>query len=291
MPLFPSISELFVLFERLVLCESIVVFSRSPQLCSETVSALIDLAKPIPYAGICRPYMTMQSEFGGTTLGRGLPRQFLVGITNPFLLQRILALADELNITRPHVISLVPPDKTVRIKSQNSQKRKDFHSMDFPSGLDLQNTSKRYIKTDRQFAGTVEALIRGTIATSHASANEDVGSFVRRYFGQVTAQFLAPFNRYFASNTQAAPSLNTAYSTKERADGPQYASFSLTAFLASLGKHGSGVTFRGQTPLQRHRHRDAMYTAFCSSPNFYAWLEMKLGLEKEATAGLLSSGD
>ncbi|KAF1816159.1 hypothetical protein P152DRAFT_112460 [Eremomyces bilateralis CBS 781.70] len=291
LPHFPSISELFVLFERLILCESIIVFSRSPQLCSEMVSALVDLVKPIPYAAICRPYMTMQSEFSGTGASRGLPRQFLIGITNPFMLQRILGLAEELNITRPHVISLGPSDKSVRIKSQNSQKRKDHHTMDFPSGMDAQNTSKRYIKTDREFAGTVESLLRGTLSSSHSSANEDVGSFVRRYFGQLTAQFLAPFNRYFASTAQAASTTDTAFPSTTRPDAPQYASFSLTAFLASLGKHGTGVTFRGQAPLQRHRARDAMYTAFCSSPNFYAWLEMKLGLEKEATAGLLGSGE
>lgn len=50
----PCISDLYILFEKLVLCESIVVIAESPQLATEAVSCLVDLVRPIPYAGIVK---------------------------------------------------------------------------------------------------------------------------------------------------------------------------------------------------------------------------------------------
>ena len=60
-------------------------------------SALIDLIRPIPYAGVVRPYLPMQS----TSLSADVslldpstaPGHFILGITNPFLLQRIASSA------------------------------------------------------------------------------------------------------------------------------------------------------------------------------------------------------
>jgi hypothetical protein len=39
--------------------------------------------------------------------------------------------------------------------------------------------------------------------------------------------------------------------------------------------------------MQRHKARDGLYAAFCGSENFYSWLDMKISLENEASAGLL----
>jgi hypothetical protein len=90
---------------------------------------------------------------------------------------------------------------------------------------------------------------------------------------------MAPLNRFLATH------LSSAVFTP--GGNPQYANFSETDFLHSLSKYGSSVKFRGQGPLQRHKTRDTFYERFCRSPNFYSWLEMKMALEKEASAGML----
>jgi hypothetical protein len=54
-----------------------------------------------------------------------------------------------------------------------------------------------------------------------------------------------------------------------------------------VSKHGTSVKFRGSGPIQRHRARDGLYENFCKSSNFYSWLEMKISLENEASAGML----
>ena len=61
----PCITDLNVLYEKLLLCESIIVIAKSPQLCSEAVSSFVDLIRPVPYAGEIKPYMTMYVNLWG----------------------------------------------------------------------------------------------------------------------------------------------------------------------------------------------------------------------------------
>lgn len=48
----PCITDLYVLYERLLLCESTIVIAKSPQLASEAISSLVDLICPVPFNGI-----------------------------------------------------------------------------------------------------------------------------------------------------------------------------------------------------------------------------------------------
>ena len=80
----PCITDLYVIYEKLVLCESVIVVAKSPQLASEAVSSLVDLVRPVPYAGIIKPYMTMQANFQCIGIDGGTPRPFIVGITSMY---------------------------------------------------------------------------------------------------------------------------------------------------------------------------------------------------------------
>lgn len=271
---FSSLSELYTVFEKMLLCENVVVIAKSPQVCSDVVSALVDLIRPIPYAGEIKPYLTMQSEFCVAGFNGGTSRHFVVGITNPFLLKRILSAAESSGSTPPYVVYMHSSAAHVPIKPTSSQ-----HTcppgFDIPGGIEANNSVKKYLKPDRSFLQQLDNMQR-----SQRAGSDTVGPLVRRHFAELTAQFLAPIIRHLATGMSSAvssPGGNLAY-----------ANFSEPDFLASLSKYGTSIKLRGQGPLQRHRTRDAFYAEFCRSPNFYSHLEMKLSLEKEASVGLLN---
>lgn len=276
MPFMPCITDLYILYEKLLLCESIIVIAKSPQLCSEAVSSLVDLVRPVPYAGEIKPYMTMQSDFRSIGIDGGTPRPFILGITNPFLLKRILSATEDKDRSRPHILYLQNFEGPVPTKRHHSLHRKSSRNalLDLPGGgIDAHPPSKRFLKSESQVISQIETLLR-LDAQTHA-----LGPLIRRHFAELTAQFLAPLNRYLATSVSAnagSPGGNV-----------RYASFSVSEFLHNLSKHGTSVKFRGQGPIQRHRSRDGLYETFCHSPNFYSWLDMKISLEKEASAGLL----
>lgn len=132
--------------------------------------------------------------------------------------------------------------------------------------------SKRFLKSDHTVVSHIEALIKSGDQT------HELGPLIRRHFAELTAQFIAPINRYLTSTNVVSPGGNQ-----------RYASFSVVDFIRNVGKHGTSVKIRGQGPIQRHRARDAFYEAFCRSLNFHSWLEMKIALETEASAGLLGT--
>jgi hypothetical protein len=271
----PCISDLYILFEKLVLCESIVVVAKSPQLASEAVSCLVDLVRPIPYAGIVRPYMTMQSDFTCIGIDGGTPQPFVVGITNPFLLKRIVGALETNHRSRPHILYLQNYDGPVPAKRHHSLHHKSSRNalLDLPGGgVEAHTPTKRFVKSDHTIVSHIELLLKLEDNT------QELGPLIRRHFAELTAQFLAPLNRFLTATNVVTPGGNQ-----------HYASFSVSDFLDSLAKHGTSVKIRGQGPIQRHRARDALYENFCQSPNFYSWLDMKISLESEASAGLLGS--
>ncbi|KIW05486.1 uncharacterized protein PV09_03370 [Verruconis gallopava] len=267
-----SIGELYIAFERLFLCESIVVYARSPQLCSEGVSCLADLIAPVPYAGVRKPYLTMQSEF--FSQDKTVPQRFLIGITNPFLLKRLTSAAKEAG--QPlYILQLKDTPGPVQLKGSRSHRGKSRGSeLDIPGGLDPQEPVKRYLKSDHDFLNTVDLTLKHPDPTV-----APIGPFLRRHFADLTGQILQPLNRFLTTEMTSTP--------LSPGGNPRYANFSQKDFLHSLSKHGTLAKFRGQTPLQAHRLRDGFYEQFVRSPNFYSYLEMRVTLDSEARAGLL----
>jgi hypothetical protein len=275
MPFMPCITDLYILYEKLLLCESVIVIAKSPQLASEAVSSMLDLICPVPYAGVVKPYMTMQADFKSIGIDGGTPTSFIIGITNPFLLKRVVAAAEASHRMRPHILYLQNYDGPVPTRRHHSLHHKSSRNalLDLPGGgIEVHTPSKRFLKADANMVSQIEALLKLDSQT-HA-----IGPIVRRHFAELTATFLAPINRYLATSNVVTPGGNN-----------RYASFSIPDFLSSVSKHGTSVKFRGQGPIQRHRARDGMYEGFCNSPNFYSWLEMKVSLEKEASVGLLGA--
>jgi hypothetical protein len=218
----------------------------------------------------------MQSDFRSIGIDGGTPRPFILGITNPFLLKRVLSAAEDKDRSRPHILYLQNFEGPVPTKRHHSLHRKSSRNalLDLPGGgIDALPPSKRFLKSESAFISQIEGILKLDAQT------HELGPLIRRQFAELTAQFLAPINRYLATSISSnviTPGGNIGYS-----------SFSVSDFLHNLAKHGTSVKLRGQGPIQRHRARDGLYEAFCHSANFYSWLDMKMSLEKEASAGLL----
>jgi hypothetical protein len=141
--------------------------------------------------------------------------------------------------------------------------------------LDHQDPVKRYLKSDHDFLNTVDLTLKHPDPTV-----APIGPFLRRHFADLTGQILQPLNRFLTTGMSATP--------LSPGGNPRYRNFSEQDFLRSLGKYGTSVKYRGQTPLQAHRLRDNFYERFVRSPNFYSYLDMRVTLDTEARAGLLS---
>lgn len=277
MPFMPCLTDLSILYEKLLLCDSLIVIAKSPQLASEAVSSLLDLICPVPYAGVVKPYMTMQADFRSIGIDGGTPTSFIIGITNPFLLKRVVAASEASHRSRPHILYLQNYDGPVPTRRHHSLHHKSSRNtlLDLPGGgIEVHTPSRRFLKPDATLINQIEAILK----LDTQSQTTAIDPLVRRHFAELTATFLAPINRYLATSNVVTPGGNN-----------RYASFSIPDFLSSVSKYGTSVKFRGQGPIQRHRGRDAMYEGFCRSPNFYSWLEMKVSLEKEASVGLLGA--
>lgn len=287
LPYFYTIKELYHTFEQLFLGNSVIVLAKSPQLCSTVVTRLLDLIKPVPWGGLCRPYLIMQSEFfagsPGATESTALPRNFIVGITNPFLLKRIISAAVAQKYAAPHVVQLKeeldPISPPIRLRK--SLREKVSHSppqkIDIPGGLDPIEVGKKHLRADEDFLIQLFKLLQDP-----SSSQNMIENLVCRHFADLAATLLAPINRYLATHLAA-----TAPNSEHKTSMVEYANFNPDEFMKALHQSGTGVKWRGRA-LSAQKSRNAFFETFLAGPNFFAWMEVKSSLEAEARAGLLN---
>lgn len=78
----PNASDLFILYEYMLLAKPIVVYASTPHHCSTFISLLVDLIRPVPYAGRIREYVTIHTCPNDLDSG-------ITGVTNPFLVRGV----------------------------------------------------------------------------------------------------------------------------------------------------------------------------------------------------------
>lgn len=263
-----SLSELYIIFERALLSEPLVILADDPRTASEFVSCVVDLIRPVPFGGDARPFLTMQSDFCPNAQDSLPLRHYLIGITNPFFLKRIMSQGKENN--QAHVVYLAGPE--TRRKS-SLMFYTAFMERAEQSSLMITNDSKGYIAKDLAFLRKLDALLK-----TPGSSPQEIGRLVRRHFAYLSALFLAPLNRYLATLTTETPESKII----------DMGSFSEDDFLESLAKHGCSVNFKGKTSFHRHRNAENFYRKFCRSPSFFTWLEMKMRLQTVDQNGTLT---
>ncbi|EPS44640.1 hypothetical protein H072_1376 [Dactylellina haptotyla CBS 200.50] len=261
----PNVGDLYIIYERVLLCEPLVALSLDPRVCSEFVSLAFDLIRPIPFAGDYRPYITMHSDIFSQSHGGATTNHYLIGVTNPFILKRLQTppikkpLLQSFSLKEaPYVVHLTEP-----IRKNGSLHRRSKSTHREESSFDVVSQEpKGYMSRDWEFLKQLDEMCRAD------GSPAEVSRLVRRHFAYLTARFLAPLDRYFAQLITPASAI----------DPFEYGCFSETEFLQNLSKYGSGVEFKGKTNFQRNKMEEAFYKKFCRSPSFFSWLQMKMEL-------------
>jgi len=250
---------LWMLYELVLLCEPILVQGDSPRSCGEAVWTMVEMIKPLSYAGEWRPYFTVQDpefrllrqksmkEMSGKkqSAGEGFGwRGGILGVTNP-VFTKVLGPRWSQNVVVVKKVQVVKRTEgatealgggrviaasvegrkqqeaqaMASIKTQNpimaffssfsSAPTENAHVVGpghgfAPSGQQkalcttfleicqsVSTKHKPFFRKDRRLLQKVaEAAMRGS---SHVVLN----NILRRYFAELTAEFMAPLEVYF----------------------------------------------------------------------------------------------
>lgn len=270
-----ALGDLWVLWECMLLAEPILVVGPDPSTCSEAVWQLLDLIRPIPFAGDWRPFFTIHDFDFKTLITRNKPAAgTILGVTNPHMLMACSHW--------PHVLRV----GRTQVRKGQSQHFGHHHSMSSagkkggiaaPAGgggiaggnsaggggpehvAGFTSKRRRRISKDRPLLRRLTEMAEKR--TDDVAAN----AMLRRYFSDLTERFLAPLNRYVSSLIPADFDLSSPTET------PKIKPFSTTAFLASLKAHGTPLPMKSRNLPTGSSVRQSLYLDFiqceCFSSN------------------------
>ncbi|KAI7823497.1 hypothetical protein BX661DRAFT_145477, partial [Kickxella alabastrina] len=159
-----ALDDLWACWELMILGESLVVLADTPSRCSEAVVSLVDIIFPITYCGDYRPYFTIQDpDFRAVVSKTHVPPNTVVGV-----------------------------NAATGGGSSGAAGNGAVGSKGIKQGL--QSKHKCAISKDRVFT---EQLLNALKTGKQPPWM--VNNMLRRYFMDLTVQFLAPLNRYFST--------------------------------------------------------------------------------------------
>jgi hypothetical protein len=238
---------------------------------------------------------------------------YILGITNPFLLQRMAASSTTNTpsssplANKPYILAL--NSTGVMVPGTSSFNQASQTSLDTQEGaskgrrlLDKLSSKKKRLSANSPTGSSSEAMTRidvpgtplhtqaipshflkedksflATLPTTGATHSTTIA--IRRHFADLTARILAPINRFLLSNS------NTAV-TNAAPGGAQQ--FPIEAFMRALSHDSNMIPFVGATAGSRTKARDEFYGRFCRTPNFTAWMDVMSLTQKQEAAGMLS---
>lgn len=242
------LSQLWSIWECLVLCEPILVFGTSPAETSQAIWWLRDLLRPIPLAGDIRPYFTMQDVDHSLLVNKLPPKAgLLLGVTNPFFEKSCMHW--------PHILSL---GRRRTVNTGTATKTSYRAPPPGPAPGWKTKKHKRYISKDRVLLKQVEIACYGDDRTKL-----DTSLILRQHFSSRTTALITPLARYL--NTLIP---NPSEVTQARKSGRtlRLKPFNSASFFASLKEHGSTLPFRSKAK------RTEFYERWLKTPVFGLWL-------------------
>ncbi|PWN51851.1 DUF1630-domain-containing protein [Violaceomyces palustris] len=272
-----ALPDMWLLWECILLAEPILVIGPDPKATSEAVWHMLDLIRPIPFAGDFRPYFHIHDYDFKTLVTKNKPQAgTLLGATNPFFAQVCSHW--------PHVLRVgKAAAKNVKFVQSGSAKR--------PGGVAGGNSAggggpdhipgfttkkKRRISKDRPLLKRLLEMAEQRRNNPSASEVDDgANALMRRYFADLTERFLAPLNRYVASLVPADFDLSSP------SEAPKIKPFNTSAFLASLKAHGTPLPIRSRSLPTGAAVRQSLYTDFLKCPNFSLWLHARVAAAEE----------
>jgi len=242
--------DLWRLWECLLLAEPLLVVGHDPRTTSEAIWHLVDLIRPVPWAGDFRPFFHIHDYDFRAFVGRATPPSgALLGTTNPFFLQTCahwphkLHLGQRLEARHGHTAARTAPC--------------------------FVSTRKRRISKDRELLRRL--LQWRDVPSEHARAT----AAVRRHFADVTERFLAPLHQYMATL------IPTHFDLSSPADMPPIQPFHAHSFLQWLKTHPGPLRMRQRSLTPAHMLRQSLYADFLQCPNFSLWLQNRIAAAQE----------
>ncbi|KAF7317803.1 UDENN domain-containing protein [Mycena kentingensis (nom. inval.)] len=257
-----ALSNLWSLWECLVLCEPLLIYGASPAHTSQAIWWLRDLLRPLPLAGDIRPYFTIHDTDHAAMASRLPPAAGrILGVTNP-VFERECA-------HWPHILSL---GRKVRLNTAtHSASAGNTRAPAGPPPGWKTRTHTRYISKDR-------ALLRRLEEACSTQGSErdrlDASLELRQHFHARSTELLVPLTRYLHT-------LIPTPAEREKASGPlRMRPFSAPAFLTSL-KTGPSATL----PFRSTARRKEFYERWLRTPAFGVWLGMQEGIVQGVLEG------
>lgn len=278
-----ALADLWLLWECVLLAEPILVIAPEPKIASEAVWHMLDLIRPIPYAGDFRPYFHIHDYDFRTLVTKNKPQAgTLVAATNPFMATACGHWPHVLRVGKAAV-------KLITFKHGGSVPAGSGKKPGGPAGGGIGGGTgaggggpdhipgfttkrKRRISKDRALLKRLQDLAKGG---SDETAMNAANVTMRRYFADLTERFLAPLNRYVASLVPASFDLSSP------SEVPKIRPFNTTDFLASLKAHGTPLAIRSRSLPTGASVRQSLYLDFLKCPNFSLWLHSRVAAAEE----------
>lgn len=294
------LTHIQLLWELILLNESIAILGTFPTHCSQTVQALVHIIWPLRYASDYRPFFTIHnSEFQEITFNSSNKSSIIIGVTNPFFAKLLHQW--------PHVIRLDDNQQDrIQFKVNETNKRTEdpnTSTQDFDESFES-NQTKKFPTNTKPYKRATRSILNNnsshltfdmkpglytkykpylqrdkTILKKLQSTNTQQrpdtvqNALIRRFFLELTQSFIIPLERYFVSLLP----LKKFYQANRKP--PIIKEFDNDEFLKTLDQYGPQLTsgLKGDW-------KD-LYKHFLSTSNFRLWLEDR---KQEANAKIYS---
>ncbi|KAJ2083301.1 hypothetical protein H4R24_000948 [Coemansia sp. RSA 988] len=236
-----ALEDLWACWELMILGESLVVLADTPARCSEAIVGLVDIIFPIAYCGDVRPYFTIQDpDFRAIVSKTHVPPNTIVGVSNPFFgealshWQHKLVLGTSARMSQLHGGNRDGTDAPTGGGGGSGSSGGGSGGSNSAARQGLHTRHRCAVSKDRPFA----EQLRSALHTGRQSPWV-VNNMLRRYFIDLTVQFLAPLDRYFATLIPSVRSA-TAIPPRDRLRGASFsegysASQTTLSWLAAPG--------------------------------------------------------
>ncbi|TKY90668.1 hypothetical protein EX895_000666 [Sporisorium graminicola] len=293
-----ALADLWLLWECVLLAEPILVIAPEPKIASEAVWHMLDLIRPIPYAGDFRPYFHIHDYDFRTLVTKNKPQAgTLIASTNPFFATACGHWPHVLRVGKA-AVKLI----TIKHGTGGGSGGGGGGGAGKKGGVVMQGGGiggghgaggggpdhipgfttkrKRRISKDRQLLKRLQDLAASAAKSGGGdeaiqAAISSANVTMRRYFADLTERFLAPLNRYVASLVPASFDLGSP------SEVPKIRPFNTTDFLASLKAHGTPLAIRSRSLPTGASVRQSLYLDFLRCPNFSLWLHSRVAAAEE----------
>lgn len=288
--------QLWVLWELLLIGESILIIAPTPPQCCEAVAGLVSLVAPLLCSVDFRPYFTIHDpEFAHLNSlqdGDTFPPMVL-GVTNLFFLKALRNI--------PHIVSVgspAPNSNRLPIASRSIGRipgrpdgfglqqlsLKKFSPSSLLNAVKLRRDGPLCLMTEHKEAvwstysaitkpdtsilnRLIDAGLSPRVEESMSVVNNEI---LRRHFLELTTNFLAPFGPYFKATTPLE-------GTSPFVDPPPLPLFSTDEFLGNLSARGPGKFLMKR---MKSNWLD-LYRRFLRGPNFLPWFQRRRAVAEQ----------